>query len=124
MYVRLDDLDTYLQGKTGRSLSYVFGVAGAIILSGLGYTLWENWHSIRRDLGSEAAVVAQDVLADEELRGQLEQLSKMLVSTLLKDETTVATITTFVQQILENNDIRCDRMTAFSMVFFWKPFLV
>lgn len=40
-----------------------------------------------------------------QLLAQLEQLSKLLVHTLLKDETTLSTITTFVQQILANPEV-------------------
>ena len=40
-----------------------------------------------------------------QLLAQLEQLSKLLVHTLLKDETTLPTIPTFVQQILANPEV-------------------
>ena len=105
MYVRLEDLDVYMRGKVGAQVWYLIG-GSVLTVAGLGVlAVYYNWSAIRRDLGSEAATLAHDVLADDQLRGQLEQLSKMLVAALLADEVTVTTMSRFVQQILKSEDI-------------------
>lgn len=55
--------------------------------------------------GVRACVLTVCVCAYRQLLAQLEQLSKMLVHQLLRDETTLSTITVFVQQILANPDV-------------------
>lgn len=54
---------------------------------------------------TEAAEVAQDVLSDDVLQEQLDQLAKMLIASLLNDPATVDKVTSFVQQILGNQQI-------------------
>lgn len=106
--MRLEDLDQYLR-KTIRTSNtmypYLLPAVAAVATIGGAVSIYYNWEDHRRDLASEAAEVAQDLLADDQLQRQLDEIAKMLLSGLLNDPATVLKVTMFVQQILANPSI-------------------
>jgi hypothetical protein len=83
---------------------YALGTAG-LGLAALGYATNANWEMVKGKVGTEAADVAQDVLADQHLQAQLELLGRELAVTLLNDVATTEAVVAFVQRILADKQI-------------------